>query len=56
MNRPKTVLTCAECENEIDETEVNTIINIEENERGWDVVYYVCPFCGSDTSSLRKTS
>lgn len=48
-------VNCKECKKEYDEDEItDTEINIEENERGWDVLSFKCPYCGKETTSLRR--
>jgi hypothetical protein len=53
MNHEPTVYVyCRNCNNRIDENKVKCT-NIEENERGQDVVTFKCPFCNQETTSLR---
>lgn len=48
------LVTCHHCNERFDELDPKIhITNIEENERGWDVVTFVCPICGKETTSLR---
>jgi len=48
-------VNCKECEKEFDEDEItDPDINIEENERGWDVLSFKCPYCKKETTSLRR--
>jgi hypothetical protein len=48
-------ITCKECEKEFDENKItDPNIDIEENERGWDVLSFICPYCNKHTTSLRR--
>ena len=46
---------CKNCGKEYDEDEItDPEIDIEENERGFDVLTFICPYCGKETTSLRR--
>jgi len=46
---------CKNCEREFDEDEItDPEINIESDERGWDVLTFKCPYCHKETTSLRR--
>lgn len=49
-------VTCGKCQKEFDENKItDEDINIEENDRGQDVLSFVCPYCNKETRSLRYT-
>jgi DNA-directed RNA polymerase subunit RPC12/RpoP len=51
---PVIYVHCNACDKTFDENEItDPEIGIEENERGQDVVSFVCPKCGKETTSLR---
>jgi hypothetical protein len=48
------LITCHHCQERFYESDPRiTLDNIEENERGQDVVSFNCPKCGKETTSLR---
>jgi len=48
-------VNCKSCGKEFDENEItDPDIGIEENERGWDVLSFKCPYCRKETTSLRR--
>ena len=55
MYQPIIYVQCKNCHKEFDENEItDPDINIEENEMGWDVLSFKCPYCGQETTSLRR--
>jgi hypothetical protein len=51
-HRPVKVLK--DCDKEwIEERKVCTIVNVEEDQYGRDVLTYICPSCGKPHKSLR---
>jgi predicted RNA-binding Zn-ribbon protein involved in translation (DUF1610 family) len=48
-------VNCKSCGKEFDENEItDPYVGIEENERGWDILSFKCPYCGEYTKSIRR--
>lgn len=55
MYRRIIYVNCKNCHKEFDENEItDPDVGIEENDRGWDVLSFECPYCKKSTNSLRR--
>lgn len=52
---PSIKVTCHNCNETYDEREItDEDVGIESNEFGQDVLSFICPRCGKQTTSLRR--
>jgi RNase P subunit RPR2 len=54
MIKPRTKLRviCSGCNNAFEQPTKIVVLNIEEDERGQDVITFECPTCGRESKSL----